>query len=284
MSGEVTAWEDPTGVVTTLDVDWDASGRYMPEVYHEEYEIPGQDGSRNRSTRFKPHEFSLKLTVAASSEASLRSAIRSLESAMNPKRGTGIIRVTSPIGDTRELPCKVVDGLGLEEKPEMSGPDMQQAVVTFKAFDPLWRDVSDTSTSFDVGAAVSFFPFFPLRLTNSQIAVDTSINNDGDDEAFPVWTIAGPGSVIKLSNLTTGEVLEFSTLTLAAGESVVIDTRPGSKGATRNTGVSVYSDLTLASSLWTLQTGVNLIRLEMSGAQTGISKLTVSFRKRYLSP
>lgn len=283
MSAEITVWEDPDGAVTTLDVDWDADGRYMPEVYFEEDETPGQDGSRNRSTRFKPHEFTLLLTVVGTDEPTLRTAVRNLVSAMNPKRGMGKIRVTSPLGDVREINCKAASGLGVTEKAGVSGPTMQQIPVTFRAFDPLWRDASDTTDAFVINDPVSFFPFFPLRLTNSQIAVDDTVNNTGDDDAWPVWTIVGPGSVIKLSNLTTGEVISLPTTTLGVGESIVIDS--GAKTATRQDGSNAFPALDIfVSTMWALQVGVNLIRLEMSAAVVGVSSLQVSYRKRYLSP
>lgn len=283
MSAEITQWIDPDGVVTLLDVDWDASGRFMSEVRLSEDEVPGQDGARHRQTRFAPHEFSLKLTMAAADEPLLRTAIRALVSAMNPKKGEGIIRVTSPLGDVREIGCRVVGGLGLDEKPEVSGPTMQTAVVTFHASDPLWRDQSDTSASYAVGDPVSFFPIFPLRLTSSQIVVDATINNTGDDEAWPVWTITGPGAGIVLRNVTTGKSLTLST-TLLTGESIVIDTRPGYKTVVRQDGSNLWPDVDVTSSLWPLQVGNNAIRLEMSGATVGTSVLQVTYRRKYLSP
>lgn len=258
----------------------------MAEVAHEEDAVPGQDGARHRASRYKPHEFTLKLTISANpgDQAGLRTALRQLMYAMSPTRGEGIIRVTSPLGDVRELPCFCTSGLGLEEKPDSSGVDMQQAAVVFRAYDPYWRDQSDISTSFTIGATPSFFPFFPLRLTASQIAVDTTVSNAGDGVAWPVWTIFGPAAQIVLRNLTTGELLLFSTLTLGAGESVVIDTRPGYKTATKNDRTNVFPDLDVSSSLWALQPGNTALRLEMSAALAGSSALQLNFRQRYLSP
>lgn len=284
MSAEITEWVDAYGAVTALDVDWEATGRFMPEVNFDEDEIPGYDGSRLRRTRFKPRTFTLKIVVTAASEPLLRTALRSLTSAMNPKTGMGYIRVTSPLGDARQIACKVAGGLGLEEKEGLSGPQMQMALVTFHAFDPFWTDTSDTSTLFDIDTPPSFFPIFPLRLTASEIAVDITVDNDGDDEMWPVWTINGPGSGIALRNLTTGKSLVFTTMSLGAGESIVIDTRPDEKTAVRQDGTNAFPDLDVTSSMWSLQVGSNSVRLEMTGAVAGVSSLQLSYRKRYLSP
>lgn len=278
-------WIDPAGVITPLDVDWEASGRFMPDVTHEEDGVPGQPGARHRASRFKPHEFTLKVTLATADEPSLRVAQRALVSAMDPTRGEGTIRVTSTIGDVREIRCYYSAGLGMEEKLGNSGPDMQQAAILFRAYDPYWRPTSDTSQSFTIGVGATFFPFFPLRLTSSEIAVDTTITNTGDDaNVWPTWTIRGPGGVIKLRNFTTGKNLIFTSTTLGVGEFVTVDTRPGRKTVTRQDGTSLFADLDPTSALWPLQTGANAVRLEMTGATPGASALTVNYRPGYLSP
>lgn len=284
MSAEIVQWVDPGGAITTLDVDWEASGRFMPDVQHQDIIVPGKPGGVHLLARHQNHEFTLTLTLATADEPSLRQAQRNLVYAMDPSRGEGIIRVTSTIGDVREIPCYYVSGLGMDESPGNSGPNMQQAKVTFRAYDPYWRDVSDTSASFDVGAVPTFFPIFPLRLTSSQIAVDATVLNDGDVQTWPWFTIQGPGSSITLQNITTGKFITFNTLSLTSGQSVVVDTRPGAKTVTLTTANDTFYDLSDFSSLWPLVVGNNAVRLTMSGAITGASKLTMNFRKKYLSP
>lgn len=285
MSAEIIQWIDPASQITTLDVDWEASGRFMPDIQHQDIIVPGQPGGVHLLARHQVHEFQLKLTLAAADEPSLRQMQRALVYAMDPSRGVGYIRVTSTIGDVREIPCYYVSGLGMDESPGSSGPNMQQAQVTFRAYDPYWQDVSDTSPGpFTVGDTPTFFPIFPIRLTSSQIAVDTTVLNDGDVETWPVFTIDGPGSVITLRNVTTGKFLTFTTLSLDAGQSVVVDTRPGVKTVTQTTTNDLFSDLSDFSSLWPLVVGNNAVRLEMSGAIAGASSLQLSYRKKYLSP
>lgn len=284
MTAEVTQWIDPYGTATTLDVDWQATGRYMPEVQHEEDQVPGQPGGRHRASRHKIKEFTIKIVLTADDEPGLRQAQRAMVAAMNPTKSDdpGIIRVTSPIGDVREIPCYYSAGLGMEEQPEMSGPTMQFAAVVFRAYDPYWRDSSDISTTWTVATTPSFFPLLPLRLTASQIAVDTTVTNAGDVEAWPVWTLKGPGGVIILRNLTTGDYLGFGSTTLGYGESISIDTRPGHKSATKQDGTNLFSDL-YGTALWSLSPGANAIRLEMS-AVDATSSLQLNYRQRYLSP
>jgi len=284
VTAEITKWVDPYGVETILDVDWEATGRFMPEPQHDEDEIPQQDGSRHRATRFKARDFSIRITVVENGEPALRQSLRDIVKAMNPKKGEGIIKVTSPIGDTREIGCRYLSGLSLEEKPELSGPTMQQAVVTFRANDPFWRDENNTSTSYSIGNPPAFFPIFPLRLTASEIAVDTTVANDGDDDAWPVWTINGPGAGATLRNLTTGKVLSIPAVSIGTGEFVTVDTRPGRKTVTKSDGTNLFSSLTTTSALWPLIEGTNAVRLEMTGVTVGVSSLSLSYKRRWLTP
>ena len=284
VAAEITQWIDPSGATTLLDVDWQASGRYMPVVKHEEFGVPGQPGARRQRSRHDVHEFTIRVVLSANSEPTLRQEIRDLVSVFNPLEGEGVLRVTSPIGDVREIQCIYANGLGMDESPGMSGMGTQKADVTLRAYDPYWRDTSDISSSFAIGVVPTFFPIFPLRLTSSQIAVDDTVVNAGDVETWPVWTITGPGSAVILRNLTTGESLDLTTTALGAGDQITIDTRPGVKTVLLDDGTNLFSTLSAASVLWSLRRGSNAIRLEMSGAVAGQSSLSVAYKQRYLSP
>jgi phage-related protein len=284
VTAEITQFVDPFGVVTTLDVDWQAKGRFMPEVLHEEDGVPGQPGARHRASRHKEHDFTIRITISAADEPGLRTAQRAMVSSMDPTRGEGTIRVTSPLADVREIPVYYVDGLQMDESPGASGPTMQQCDVTFRAYDPYWRDPSDVSGTFTIGAAPTFFPIFPIRLAASQIAASQPVLNGGDVDTWPVITLVGPGGAITLRNLTTGKSTVFSTVALGAGESIVIDTRPGVKTVTKNDGSNLFSDLDPTTALWSLQPGSNSVQLEMSGASVGASSLVFAYRQKYLSP
>lgn len=287
MAGEVSTWIDPYGASTVLDVDWEATGRFFPEILFETQGVPGQPGERLRAVRHGVREFTIRITLTAASEAALRSSQRATVASMDPFRGAGILRVQSPIGDVRDISCFVASGLGMEEKPGNSGPTMQQMDVTFRAFDPYWQDSADISTSYTIGVTPTFFPIFPLRLTSSQIAVDATVVNGGDVEAWPVWQVIGPGSAITLRNLTTGKLMNFATTILTAGQYLTIDTRTAvatAKTVTREDGSNAFPDLSATSALWPLPVGSSAVRLEMGGAIAGSSSLQLNYRQRYLAP
>jgi hypothetical protein len=274
---ETVTWIDPDGATTVLTTFLPVTGRFMPPIAFEEEGVPEQPGLRLRAVRHQAREFVIPVLLRADSDAELRAAIRDLVARMDPTRGDGIIRVTAPGGDQREIVCRYAGGLELTEEPAWRS---QKAAVVFRAHDPYWRATSDTQQIFESGDSAGFFPFFPLRLTSSEIFADATVTNTGDVETWPVWTITGPGSAIVLRNLSTGKQLSLS-VTLGGGESVVIDTRPGAKTVTRSDGTNVFPALSAVSSLWPLRRGSNAVRVEMTSA-TADSSVTLAWRPRYL--
>lgn len=279
---ELVEWIDPDGVTTTLQVEWDVSGRFAPPIAMEEDGVPEQPGMRLRAVRHEARDFALPLYITADSQTELRTATRALVATMDPTRGDGRIRITGPGGDPREITCRYQGGLEMSERlGDTSGPEMQRAVAMFRAHDPYWYDTSETVDPFTIGAPSSWFPFFPLRLGASELYATVTIDNLGDVAAWPVWQIQGPGSDITLRNLTTGKSLSLA-VNLGA-DAVTIDTRPGRKSVVRTIdGANLFGSLSLTSSLWPLQRGVNIVRVEMALATTD-SAVQLSRKHAYLT-
>lgn len=282
MSAEVITWIDPDAVSVTLDCEWGATGRFGPRSIHDIESVPLQAGGRRRSVRHDVREFALPLWVSAASDSALRTAVRTLIFRLDPARGDGTLRVTAPGGDQREIACRVVSGLEVDEDfGDVTGQEWQRLTPVFSAVDPYWSDTSDTSASVTTGDAVTFFPFFPLVLSSSEVFGGVTINNTGDVETWPVITITGPGTDPIVRNSTTGEMLGVD-YTLGAGEVLTIDTRPGRKTVTLDDGTNLFPYLTAGSSLWPLERGSNAVQIEMSGS-TGDSAVAISYRRRWLS-
>lgn len=277
-------WVDPDEGVTELDVEWDASGRFAPNPVFEADGVPGQSGQRLRNVRHGVHEFAMKFWFYDTTEESLRSQLRSIIYKMDPTRGIGRVRVVAPGGDSREIFCRVSSGLGLSEVlGEDAGIISQRISAAFIAHDPYWYSVGDTAIVYSgVTDVATFFPFFPLRLSASAVFVnDSSINNPGDLEAWPVWTISGPGSNIVITNLTTSQSLTLNT-SVTSGQSITIDTRPGAKTVLDDGGNSLFPLMTPTSVLFPLAKGDNHIQVAMDST-SATSSIRLAFRPRYFS-
>jgi phage-related protein len=277
---EAIAFVDSAGLTHSLDVSEGAGGRYMPPVSFVEDEVPGQDGSRLRLVKLGPREVGLPLWFRTDDEVTLRDELRSWLSRFNPAKGDGRLLDTAPDGSQRELICRYAGGMELDESAQVAGLNWQKAVVVFRAFDPFWQDTVDTAHSFATTAPVNFFPFFPLRLSAGAVLSGASIFNGGDVEAWPTWVINGPATSIVLTNDTTGDVIDLD-VSLTAGQSLTIDTRPGIKTVKKNDGTNLYPGLSLASRLWSLPPGTVAVSIQVGGA-TSTSTVTLRYRCRYL--
>lgn len=283
---ETTVWVDVDGGQTTLEVEWATSGRFMPKIEFNEDIVAGQPGARLRSVRHAVHELVVPFWFDGATEADQRTQMRNICDLMDPTRGPGKIRVTSPVGDQREIVCSYAAGLEVDEKlGDNAGLFSQMVPVMFRGHDPYWYDVTTTTPGdFQATSTPSFFPFFPLRLSSSEIVVDTTITNDGSVETWPTWTIYGPGSGVVLRNLTTGKNLLMTTVTLSTGQYITVDTRPDYKTVRRDDGTNMWSVVDFGSALWSLNRGANRIRLEMTGTTPLVSRLQVSYKRRFLAP
>lgn len=116
--------------------------------------------------------------------------------------------------------------------------------------------------------------------TTAQAVTQGAIYVAGTKPAYPVITVQGP-----ITNPTVEVVGEWSlqlAMTITAGQSVTLDTRPWQQTVTRSDGASFPGRLTRASRMEraTLQPGPHVIAL--SGIDnTGLSRLTFAWQNAY---
>lgn len=255
-------------------------GALMPSFDFVEERVPGLPGSRFNEIRTNPRETVIPLGIQANSEAATIEALRLLLQTLNPLKGIGKLTSVDATGSSRELRCIYAGGL---EEEQSGWLYWKKGLLVVRAFDPYWYDIIDTINNFStsVGTVATFFPFFPLKLTASEVFNQVSVNNLGDAPTWPVWRITGPGVNLRLINLTTGRSLTFN-YTISAGEVVTIDTNPGAKSVVNNNGSNLFSLLDGTSDLWQVVLGGNDISIEMAGASLA-SLVSLTYRKRYHS-
>jgi phage-related protein len=287
VADEIITWVDPDGAETVLSdqgtarVSYEMAGRFMPPVSFIEDDIPAQDGARLRAVRVRPREVTVPVAVVGADQTEVRTTLRTLMRTLNPKRGDGRLRVTGPDGTVRDLTCRYSQGLEISEQFEKF-VGWQRAVLVLRAVDPYWYDTAATSTTYTVETPEPFFPIFPLKLNSDTVLGTQTVDNTGDVEAFPVWTVHGPCTSITLANSTTGQTIDLP-ITLTSTQVVTIDTRPFRKTVRRDDGTNLYGSLSTSSALWVLPTGLSTITVELPGA-TVDSYVTLTYSRRWLSP
>ena len=272
---ETIEYVDAEGTATTLFKTRGETGRHMPPVLVDERPVPGSHGTRFRGCRFDAASPIIPILIDGADHDDYLQALRDIASALNPDKGVGTLRATSDAG-VRTQAALYVDGLD----HVASGPVHGRPSVLFRAFDPFWYDATTVTGTFTTGTAAAFFPILPLRLASSEVFADATLVNSGDIEAWPTWTITGPGSGLILRNQTTGKTLALDH-TLTAGDIVTIDTNPGEKTVTLDDGTNLFGDLT-ARQFWPVARGNNAVQVELVGA-TEDSSVQVTYRRRWLS-
>jgi peptidoglycan hydrolase-like protein with peptidoglycan-binding domain len=121
--------------------------------------------------------------------------------------------------------------------------------------------------SFGISISPGILPLLPIQLTGTVIG-NVSVSNDGNAQAWPVWTIVGPGTPV-MKNLRTGRQWSLNT-SIPSGNVVQVTTKPGTQMAVNTTtGVNIWDQLVLGSTLsnlWALMAGVNPISISMAGS------------------
>jgi hypothetical protein len=107
------------------------------------------------------------------------------------------------------------------------------------------------------------------------------VTNSGDLPAWPQLTITGPVTNPRIWVVETGRYLELA-ITLAAGERIDIDTRPGTRWVLRNGSGNAATALTSGSrlDLFQLPSGTSEIRWTATD-YTNACRLAVTWRDSY---
>lgn len=129
---------------------------------------------------------------------------------------------------------------------------------------------------------VGILPLLPIALNGASSFGDIIVTNDGQADAYPVWTLTGPGTPT-IQNVTTGRSWSWD-IDLTAGQVVVVNTMPGQQSAIdQGTGLSVWSHLVTNSprDLWPLVKGDNDINISVTNA-TAQTAVAMSYLRRWL--
>ncbi|MFD6490677.1 phage distal tail protein [Streptomyces sp. NPDC060188] len=287
---------DPLGTVTRL-TDWEngwllqpgAKGLDMPQYSFTTDESPGIDGYALRDVRAQGKEIILPLAFWANdSRQGYLARRRAFIKSLNPKRGVGTLTLTQPDGDVRSIGAYYTGGLEGDESLDAAGERWCINALTFGCPSPYWIG-AEVSQTFRAGTSGTFLPFLPLTVGDSQVLGAVTVDNDGDDLAYPRWTITGPATQISLTNTVTDPVtgspvakVLVLTRTITSADTIVIDTRERRQTAVLNGTTNCWPDLSSASELWPLEAGVNSLTLTVTGS-TSATSVQLTYQPRYLA-
>jgi len=175
-------------------------------------EIPFEPGAEFDFSRAETRIMVVPLMVLGSNQGEVIDNLEALADAFNPDLGVGQLKLTRG-GTTRVINCLYDGGLN----NVALGTVTAEGKIRFRADDPFWYADATVNDTFISGTPATFFPFFPLSVSNATVFSDEVLYNNGKVPVFPSWTISGPGDDPILKNITTGKTLALSGVTLGVG-------------------------------------------------------------------
>lgn len=198
------------------------------------------------------------------------------------REGPGTLEVARPDGTARRINVYYRDGWDGRGQTA-TGITWDSAVVTLWCEDPYWVDTVPVTVHRESGALVDFLVPYP-SVSSSQVLGATTVDNPGDVDVWPVWTVTGPASAITFTRGITGEefVLNMAATShglLLAGETVTISTDP--PRVRSGTGENLIDGLNWPEAvLWSLPPGETPVTFQLDGAGTG-SAVDLVYHPRY---
>lgn len=295
-SFDTVTWIDFRGRETVLPVGQGVDGRFFPPVVTDTVRVFGEAGERRLRQEHDAREIVLPLAIQLDDcppEQALREALRGLGCQLNTIVEPGILRVQSGTLAAREIIASYAGGYEFFE----TNSRVAQPVLVLRAHEPYWTSIADTALTFATGTGLPFFvpdpadaPDFVIGnpMPAFTLSVDTIVGAQNilvpcDVKVYPVWTLTGPATDVIISNLTTDLDINLTGITLGAGDVLTIDTRPGRKTITDQTGANRFADLDPASTLFPLEPGTNSLLLSVDGFVQDETALTLAYRERFLT-
>lgn len=287
----ITTITDPSGREWPLDGTnglWLQPGRkgfHATSYQHYRDESPAVDGAFWRGVRATPKELFIPIVILGRSKDDLLSTRRTLAAAISPKRGECVITSSYPDGSRRYIRARYVDGMEGEEGKGEWGVTKIRYGLRFVADDPYfygdqvtttWGSAAQTRTELPIPGADTFYEV----VTAAQLLGETTLNNTGNVDAYPLWTFNGPFTEISLINNTSGQSLTVTYTAAVPSDTLTIDTRPGRTSIVDEAGVNQWAALSDGYQMWPLVPGVNSMDLAVSGTDEHTTA-TMVYSPRY---
>jgi phage-related protein len=231
------------------------------------------DGGVWRSTRKESREFDVPLTVFGSSRSDLEARLRRLAKILSDRQGQPTLRAVYP--SEEEWTIKVNYVAGAETTYGEEGRNHYcQWTMTWQAPDPYWESNTLVAFSIGTGGGRGLLPELDeLQVSSSQALGLVTIENPGDVDAYPVWTIEGPSTQVEITLNGVGFTYDE---TLVAADTITVDTK---NATVLNGTTNKYGFLGAAPKLFRIPAGLSEISLVATGAD-GDTRISGYFKPR----
>ncbi|MFA6271165.1 MAG: hypothetical protein WC657_08230, partial [Candidatus Paceibacterota bacterium] len=190
---------------------------------------PLQHGNTDRGYRLDPRQVRLILDVIETTRAEMFTSRSALLNIFKPGTSPIILKLELDAG-TYYLDCHYIGQAAMPSSERMGWN--QTVVVDLVANDPTFYDADGSSYVFAIAAGGDTMEVptaIPMTVGASVVNASEAITYAGTFLSYPVVRITGPITDCVITNNSTGEKLDFTGVTIAAGDYYVIDCRYGYK-------------------------------------------------------
>ena len=275
-------------------IDWSPAtlaGFGLPPIHRLNLRGPMQHGDSDVGFRLDPVFMQITTNMDATSLANQYALRAIMLEAFKPSDDPLILRVTLPDASVRCRDVFTVGGLTFDS--EQFGGFFGTIPVQLKASDPTWYDPVLLTEGWAVAGVGTGMPIpltIPWTIGSSIIDQTKVITNTGDWQSYPILRITGPITNCVITNLTVdNDKLDFTGITIAAGNYYEIDCRYGYKTVKNAAGANKIAELTNDSDLATFRieatpkalNNENVLRVQGSAA-TGATRVAITYTPRFI--
>jgi hypothetical protein len=254
-------------------------GFYDINIRTSEDFLTDQDGSKIWNQKYASRELAIEGTLIGTTVADYFEKASDLAKAFSITKESKLLTITKwdDASTQKNIYAKVVSMPRIIE--EVGQSNFAAFRIELKAETPFFLSTSSKSGSTAIGTATGIPLSIPMGIpigsnTNGQI----TINNEGDIEAFPSFTISNDLQNPTVTNITTGEFFQIQD-TLSIGDIVSVSVGNDGLRVTKN-GTNIFDKF--AGDIFTLAKGVNTIKFSATGSSNR-GLLTVNFTDHYLT-
>ena len=250
---------------------------------------PLQHGVTDRGFRADKRMIRLMLQFTAGDATSYWDRREDLIALLEPTTSLSKLRFDLGNGNRRQIDCAI---LGSPMDARTADAGFQRFAVDFECPNPAFYDPAGRAVTFGIDYSAKTFQIpmvIPLGIGQSTIDTSQTITYSGSWRSYPYRIrIVGPMTDCVITNESTGEKLDFTGTTIAAGDRRDIDLRYSHKTVKSASGANKIADLTSDSDLtsWHLATqrevggGSNAIAVTGTGA-TSATEIYISYYEYY---
>lgn len=212
-------------------------GLGMPDVKFQVTENAGRDGQRMRDFRRNARTVFIPVRFKGAAGTDVMGVQRRFWRALGLGQ-YGTLVATTPDGVTRSLRCRFEDDGNYAYTLDPFTAFTTTIGLTLTADDPYWYGNRVTASySLDPSTQVNFFgggdpaatnsgpPFYLSASTGTQ---SYTVDNPGDVDAWPLWSIVGPAVSFQVG---IGSRTIAGAITIPADRTLLIDTNPNAQTA-----------------------------------------------------